>query len=76
MRHQPRGHPRFPEPDPDAIAGDSRLGHLERGFADAIAIADTYPVVCQTVDGEVLPEVAGLQIVPCNTWAQYRYDSV
>jgi hypothetical protein len=39
------------------------LGHLQFGVADAEPITDVHLVVCEPVDGQVLPELPVLQIV-------------
>ena len=42
---------------PDAVAGDARLGDLEDGGADPVAVADADLVVAEALDGEVLAEL-------------------
>ena len=49
--------------DPDAVAGDARLGDLEDGGADPVAVADADLVVAQPVDGEVLAELPVDEVV-------------
>ena len=56
--HEQRGHTRLVQAQPDPVAGDARLGDLELGVADAVAVADAHLVVGQPVDGEVLAEDA------------------
>ena len=48
---------------PDAVAGDARLGDLEDGGADPVAVADADLVVAQPVDGEVLAELPVDEVV-------------
>ena len=60
--HQ-RGHLGLAQAHADPEAGDAGLGDLELGLPDAIAVADADLVVRQPVDGEVLAELAVLQIV-------------
>src|SRR6185312_1571313 len=59
-----RRHARLAEPHADAEAGDPRLGDLELGVADAVAVADADLVVAEPLDGEVLAELAELEVVP------------
>ena len=61
-----RRHARLAEPHADAEAGDPRLGDLELGLADAVAVADAHLVVAEAVDGEVLAELAELEVVPAE----------
>jgi ABC transporter transmembrane region len=63
VRHEQSRHARLADTHSDAIAGDSRLGDLEYGLADLVAIADAHLVIGQPVDREVLPEGARLQVV-------------
>jgi hypothetical protein len=51
---------------------EGRLGDLELGFADAVPVADAHLVVRQPVDGEVLPELAELEIVALENLAPVR----
>src|SRR5262249_23494730 len=44
-------------PNADAIAGDTRLRHLEHRAADPVAIADAHGIIGQPFDGEVLAEL-------------------
>src|SRR5262249_1989552 len=55
---------RLIHPDPDAVAGDARLGHLEYRASDPVAVADADDVVRQSFDREVLAELAGDEIGP------------
>ena len=48
---------------PDAVAGDARLGDLEDGVADPVAVADAHLVVAEPVDGEVLAELSVDEVV-------------
>ena len=60
---QQRRELRLPHPHPHAEAGDARLGDLELGLTDAVAVADADLVVAESLDGEVLPERAVLEVV-------------
>ena len=51
-------------PNADAIAGDSRLRHFEQGAADPIMIANTYRIVSQSFDGEILAKLAVNEVRP------------
>jgi len=62
--HDQCGHPRFGQAQPEAVAGDARLGDLELGVTDAVAVADAHLVVGQPVDGEVLAEDPPAQVRP------------
>jgi hypothetical protein len=44
-------------PDADAIAGDARLGDLEKGVTNLISIADARGIVGEPLDREVLAEL-------------------
>ena len=57
------GHLGYAQTHADAEAGDARLGHFELGVADPIAVADADVAIVKAGDGEVLPELAGLQVV-------------
>jgi hypothetical protein len=63
MRDQQRRHARVVHPDADPVAGDPRLGHLEHGLADPVAVADAHLVICQAADREVLPELAVGEVI-------------
>src|SRR5262249_4333428 len=54
---QPQAHP---------VAGHPRLGDLELGLADAVPVADAHLVVRETVNGEVLPELAVAEVIPAE----------
>ncbi len=58
-----RGNPRIVHADPDAIAGDARLRHLEDRAADLVAIADAHLVVAESFHGEVLAELSVHEVV-------------
>ena len=60
---QERGQFGLTGPQAHPVAGDARLRDLELGLADAVAVADADLVVGQTVDGEVLPELAVGEVV-------------
>ena len=49
---------RVVHPDPDAVTGDAGLRDFEDGGADPVAVADADLVVAQSLDGEVLAELA------------------
>ena len=49
-----RGNARVVHSDPDPVTGDARLGDLEDGGADSVAVAYADLVVAQPLDGEVL----------------------
>ena len=57
------GNARVVHADPDAVAGDARLGDLEDGGADPVAVADADLVVAQSLDGEVLAELPVDEVV-------------
>ncbi|GAB3165747.1 hypothetical protein GCM10027258_88980 [Amycolatopsis stemonae] len=63
VRDEQGRHPRLAQAHPDAEARDARLGDLEFGVADAVPVADVHLVVGQAVDGEVLAELAVLEVV-------------
>jgi hypothetical protein len=54
---------RLTETEAHAIAADPRLGELELGLTDAIAVADADLVVGQAIDGEVLADLTVAQAV-------------
>ena len=45
------------------MAGHPGLGHLEQGAADPVAVPDADLVVGEALDGEVLAELAGHEVV-------------
>src|SRR5271165_2644491 len=57
------GHLRFPQPQADPVTGHPRLADFEDGLADPVSIADANLIVRQTLDREILAEMAGLQVV-------------
>ena len=59
-----RRHARLVHPDADAIAGDTRLRHLEQRAADPIPIADAHGIVGQSFDREVLAELSVDEVGP------------
>src|SRR5579863_47268 len=61
---QQRWHPGFVHPNADAITCDAGLGDLEKCAADLITVADTYDIVGQTFDREVLTELSVDEIRP------------
>jgi hypothetical protein len=54
---QQRRNARIVHAKADAVAGDARLGDLEEGAADPVAVADADLVVAQPLHCEVLPEL-------------------
>jgi hypothetical protein len=64
MRYQKCGHLRLIHPDADFVTGNPGLCNLKNGTTDAKPVADTDFVVCQTVDGEILSELAEHEIAP------------
>jgi hypothetical protein len=63
VRDEQRRNPRVVHADPDAVAGDPRLRDLEDRTADLVVVADADLVVAGSVDGEVLAELAGREVV-------------
>ena len=63
MAHQQRGHFRLAESHSDPVAGHARLGHLKLRLADAVAVTDADLVVRQSIDGQVLTELAVSQVI-------------
>jgi hypothetical protein len=61
--NQQGGHSRLIHPDPDPVARDPRLGDLEDRLADLVTVADAHFVVGQALDGEILTEMTGHQVV-------------
>ena len=59
-----RGNLRIVHADPDPVAGDAGLRHLEDRAADLVAIADAHLVVAESLDGEVLAELSVHEVVP------------
>ena len=55
--------------EPDAVARDPRLGDLEDGAADPVAVADADLVVVQPLDGEVLAELPVDEVVAARARA-------
>ena len=60
---QQRRQPRLAHPHADPETGHPRLGDLELRLTDPQPVADADLVVCETFDGEVLPERAALEVV-------------
>ena len=58
VRDEQRGHSRVPHADAEAVARHAGLRDLEDGVADPIPVAHADLVVGQTVDREVLAELA------------------
>jgi hypothetical protein len=54
---------RLAQPHPDPETRYARLGDLELGLADAVPVTDVDLVVRQPVHGEVLAELAELEVV-------------
>jgi len=57
------GHLRLVQPQADPVARHPRLGDLEFGAADAVAVADADVVIGKSAHGEVLTEMARLEVV-------------
>ena len=64
VRDQEGSHLRIIHSDPDSIAGNSRLGHLEKRRADPITVPDADHVIGKTVDREVFSELAVFKTFP------------
>src|SRR6266850_4765542 len=75
---QEGSHLRLVRANPDAVAGNPGLGHLEQGGPDPVAVADAYLVVRQPLDGEVLAELPVGQIVPAEPFlpVAIRFDLI
>jgi len=63
MGHQRRRHRRLVHADANAVTGDARLRDFEQRSADAVAVADADLVVGETLDGEVLADLALGEVV-------------
>jgi hypothetical protein len=63
VRDEQGGQLGFAESHADAKTRDARLCDLELGLTDAIPVADVDVVVAESVDREVLPELADLEVV-------------
>src|SRR5580698_7728774 len=63
MRDQERSHLRIVHPYTDSIACDARLRHFKERAADPVTISDADLVIGKTIDGQVLPELAILEVV-------------
>ena len=61
--HQQRRHRRLVHADANAVTGDARLRDFEQRSADAVAVADADLVVGETLDGEVLADLALGEVV-------------
>ena len=64
--------------DPDAVAGGSRLGHLEQRSPDPVAVADADLIIRQALDGEVLAELPVREIAAAQPFlpVEIRFDLV
>src|SRR5206468_3835059 len=62
LGHKEIGHPGLVESKTYPETRDARLGHLEHGGSDAVAVADTHFGIGQPGHREVLAEAAGRQI--------------
>jgi hypothetical protein len=58
VRNQQTGHPRLVHPYAHAIAGDSRLGNLEKRATNAVLVPDAYLRIGQTLNSEILSELS------------------
>jgi hypothetical protein len=72
MDHQQRGHRFVVHPDPEPVACDARLRYLEDGVTDFIPVPDANLAVWQPLDGEILSELARLEIRSPQKSDQYR----
>src|SRR5712691_2261373 len=63
---QESSHLRLVRANPDAVAGDPGLGHLEQSSPDPEAVADADLVIRQPLDGEVLAELPVGEIAPAQ----------
>ena len=63
VSHKERSHARLVHPDPDPVARDPWLGDLEERRSDAISVADADFVVAESLDREVLAELAEGEVV-------------
>jgi len=63
VRDEQRGNPRIVHTDPNPVAGDARLRHLEDRAADPVAIADADLPVAEPFHGEVLAELSAHEVV-------------
>jgi hypothetical protein len=61
---QQRRHPGLVHANADAIAGNARLGDLEKSAADPVAVADAYDIVGKPFDREVLAELPVDEVGP------------
>src|SRR5262249_27651982 len=64
VRNEQRRDARIVHADSDAVARDARLRDFEDGGPDLVAVADADLVVAQSVDGEVLAELAVDEVAP------------
>src|SRR6476619_2748945 len=69
LRDKEIGHLGHAEAHADAKAGDAGLSDFELGLADPVAVADADVAIGQPADGEVLPEVARLQVIAAQVVA-------
>src|ERR1700712_1471973 len=63
MGDQQSGQTRFAHSHSDAVAGDSRLAHLEQRVPDLKAVSDADLVVSEAFHGEVLTELARGEVI-------------
>src|SRR5205807_5580734 len=57
-------HLRLVRANPDAVAGDSRLSHLEQSGPDSVAVADAHLVIWHPLAGEIPAELPVPRILP------------
>ena len=60
---QQRRHLGLVHADADPVAGDTRLGDLKEGAADAVLVADAHLLVGQAIDGKILPELSEHEVI-------------
>ena len=63
MRHDERRHLRFIHPNAEPVAGDARLRHFEQRAPDPVPVANANLSVGQTVDCEILAELAVNEVI-------------
>mgnify|MGYP006197654031 CR=1 FL=1 len=76
VRDQQCGHLRHPDAHPRAVARDSRLGDLEDGLPDPVAVPDAHLVVDQTVDRLLRPGAGGAQLPALDDLRELALDAV
>src|SRR5205814_2089043 len=69
-------HPGLVHPQAHPVTGHPRLGDLEQRTADAVPVADAHLLVGQPFDGEVLAELAVLEVVAPERFCCFRSVAV